>query len=71
MRFHPRVKLPLSMRKRLQVVARSVESEISFQGDFSNFITSVLKTEAKFQPGANSLCFQCVTQTNFQPGLIL
>lgn len=50
-RFGPRVKLHLSMRKVLEVVTYSTEGEISAGGDF----TSVLKTEAKFHPGANSI----------------
>ena len=41
--------------------------EISPQGDFA----SVLKTGAKFHPGANSVWFQRVTAISFNPGLIL
>ena len=67
MRFPPRVKWPLSMRKLLWVVTRCTRSKISFQGNF----TSALKTGAKFHSGANSLCFQYVTATNFWPSLIL
>ena len=67
MRFCLRVKLLLSLWKPLQVVTCSTRSEISFRGDF----TSALKTGAKFHPETNSLRFQQLTATNFQPGLIL
>ena len=61
MRVHPGVKLPLSMRRLLQVVTRSTRGEISARIDF----TSVLNAEAKFNIGANSVRFQRVTAISF------
>ena len=66
-RFRQGVILTLSMKKHMWVVTRSNRGETSPRGDF----TSVLKTEAIFHPGINSVWFHRVTAINFHPGLIM
>ena len=54
--IHPRGKLPLSMRKLLQILTCFTQGEITSQGNS----TCVLKTGAKFHPRATSVWFQRV-----------